>query len=234
MAGQGSNSRARRGGVPPLSRSAGRLATLRPRMSRRPRTSIGPIRTASFPRPRQAIERIRHQLIGNNLATTRSIAGSGQAATSVTDRPVEGCSLGWAASGVRLIPNLDRVTVGVRREDVRFPRNELAGVDDLPAGAPDRLNGGVDVVRVPQTKTEVRHAFHFADMGLLPFENDHVMTARRLDLDHPRFAVYGLHAEDLLVESKALVRSANRQRNVRQPVRRNDFATLTPDGCLMT
>src|SRR3989449_4505625 len=234
MAALESNSRARLGGVPPLSRSAGRIAALRPRMSRRPSTSIGPIRTASFPRPRQAIERSRHQLIGNNLATTIPVPGPGEAAAFVTDRPVEGCSLRWPSSGVRLIPNLDRVTVGVRREDVRSPGNELAGVDDLPAGAPDRLNGGVDVFRIPEAKTEVRHAFHFADMGLLPFENDHVMTARRLDLDHPRFAVYGLHAEDLLGESKALVRIANRQRNVRQPVRRNHVDTEARDRLLVT
>src|SRR5207245_9359511 len=179
-------------------------------MSRRPRTSIGPIRTASFPRPRQAIERSRHQLIGNNLATTIPVAGPGEAVAFVTDRPVEACSLRWASSGVRLIPNLDRVTVGVRREDVRFPRNELAGVEDLPAGAPDRLNGGVDVFRSSEAKTEVRHAFHFADTGPVPFEDHHVMPAPRLELDHPRFAASGAHAHDLPVEPQGHIRDANR------------------------
>src|SRR5438876_4436522 len=121
--------------------------------------------------------------------------------------------------GRQLVPHLDLVPVGIRKEHVRLSRDEFAAMLDLATRALDGERGLVDVARVGEPETEVLDAARLSNAVSTFLEDEDVARAWRLRLEEMRLPIDGKHAEHIVVELERSIQVAHCQGEVGQPER---------------
>src|SRR5260370_23588922 len=115
-----------------------------------------------------------------------------------------------------LEPDLDLIPVRIGDIRVGEAGTELAAPEQPSSGALDFGNGAVDVVRVHETKTEMRHAAHDADRAGVLRERHDVSSSCRLRVDEAIAASVLTETKDLLVESQRAGRVSDGKIDVRE------------------
>jgi len=113
---------------------------------------------------------------------------------------MSGLTLNSSATASSLKPDLNLVAIRIGDVRVGEAWRKLAATEQPPAGALDFRNGAVDVVRVHEPKTEMRHAANHAGRAGVLRERQYVVPSRRLRVDEAIPAPVLTEAKDLLVE----------------------------------
>jgi hypothetical protein len=132
-------------------------------------------------------------------------------ATIQTDS--SGCTAG------SLEPDLNLIAIRIGHVGVGEARTKLAAPEQSPSRALDFGNGEVDIVRIHEPKTEMRHAANRAGVVGVLRERQDVVPSRRLCVDEAIAASVLAETEDLLIESQCTCSISNRKIDVREAVR---------------
>jgi hypothetical protein len=138
------------------------------------------------------------------------------------------CRLGPARAASSFKPDLNLVAIRIGDVRVGEAWSKLAAAEQPPAGALDFRNGTVDVVRVQEPKTEMRHAANRAGRAGVFRERQDVVPSRRLRVDEAIPAPVLTETKDLLVEPQCTFSVSNRKIDMREAIRGNHESFTFP------
>ena len=138
------------------------------------------------------------------------------------------CRLGPARAASSLKPDLNLVAIRIGDVRVGEARSKLTATEQPPTGALDFRNGAVDVVRVHEPKTEMRHAANRAGRAGVLRERQDVVPSGRLRVNEAIPAPVLTQTKDLLVEPQCTLSVSNRKVDMREAIRGNHESSTFP------